>query len=607
MYCADVDFRPAVLVIAASLVSFGVWSLLPSLVAIVLAIVTRRVIASLGVSVVVGAGMLAMTPVASLPYENVAAEKAVAVTAAAVGAAQLSTLPASSLPVDRASAVGAADLLVPADQNPGWRWLNILWYEMWLSVFDASHVSVLKFSLLLGAMIGVLEASRAVRRLIAFLGQRVRGRRGGQTMVASLGLVIFFDDYANTLLLGGTMRRVCDTLRISRAKLAYLVDSTAAPVAGLALVSTWVATEISLIEKGLPEPAKSQAFGLFLESILYRFYPLFALALVFLIARTGRDFGAMREAEVNCLRGETPGSEVSGQDEQGASEAAGAPTAGLAVWAASLTPILICVAVIAAVLVATGRQAVLEDQGGIPSGLQGWGVVLGNADSYQALVWGGAAGLATAIACGFAMAPQLETLPSLLWGAVRGAWQILPAMVVLWFAWALSAMTDDGYLNTGNYLGGVLESSLPAWTLPTVVFVVSGLVAFSTGTSWGTMALLTPLAVKLSVQMAGGEIDSSLVLATTGSVLAGAIWGDHCSPISDTTVLSSRACGCDHVLHVRTQLPYAMLAGGVAIGLGTLPVALGLPWWLLLVAGVGVLSVAVRFFGQPAEESRLSG
>lgn len=517
------------------------------MVAIVLAIVTRRVVASLGLAVAVGAALLAW----KLPR---------------------------------------------ADDEPDGHVIvrtgRFLWQHIEQSLFDADHVSVLQFSLLLGAMIGVLEASHSMQTLMRQLAARARGRRGGQTLVASLGLGIFFDDYANTLLLGGTMRSVCDTLRISRAKLAYLVDSTAAPVAGLALVSTWVATEVSLIGEGLPEGSTVSAFELFVQSIAYRFYPVFALVLVFIIARTGRDFGPMLRAERAAI----------GQSVQSTARVVGDGRSSRWLWFAALFPVLVCVATVAGVLVFTGMAAMLTQPGQRPTGLQGWGEILGNANSYRALTAGGKVGLAAALVMGFLSHPQIATLRSLIIGAFRGAWQIMPAMVVLWLAWALTSMTAEDQLNTGGYLGEVLSDRLPAVLLPTLVFLVASLVAFSTGTSWGTMALLTPLAVQLGFRMSGADPLDSLVAATTGSVLAGAIFGDHCSPISDTTVLSSRACGCDHVEHVRTQMPYAMLAGAVAILLGTLPAAWGLSPWISIVLGAVVLYGIVRVLGRQVEE-----
>ena len=179
---------------------------------------------------------------------------------------------------------------------------------------------------------------------------------------------------------------------------------------------------------------------------------------------------------------------------------------------------------------------------------------------------------------------------------------MLPAMVILWFAWSLSAMTEKTSLDTGGYLASLLSDQISATWLPSLVFLLSALMAFSTGTSWGTMGILTPLSVGLSIEMIGLESDvinnSPILFSTAGAVLAGAIFGDHCSPISDTTVLSSRASGCDHLAHVKTQMPYAMLVGLICILFGTIPAAYGLSPWICLVMGAIVIIASVRFLGR---------
>jgi len=185
---------------------------------------------------------------------------------------------------------------------------------------------------------------------------------------------------------------------------------------------------------------------------------------------------------------------------------------------------------------------------------------------------------------------------------------MFPALAILWLAWSLSAVTGNEQLGTGTYLGDLIKQGVTPALMPTVVFVLAGFVAFSTGTSWGTMLILTPLSIEVTYRMlAAGQSPvepmNTLMLATVGSVLAGAVFGDHCSPISDTTVLSSQASGCDHVAHVWTQMPYALLCGGVAILCGTLPVGMGVSVWLLLPLGVIVLLAFLFFFGNRIEDS----
>ncbi|TWT53005.1 Malate-2H(+)/Na(+)-lactate antiporter [Rubripirellula amarantea] len=523
--------------------SGGSESLLPPLVAIVLAIATRRVVLPLASGVFVGSLLLARK-----------------------------------------------------NSAPWWDSFSVFYESMWVSVFSTTHLQALLFSVLLGAMVGVLEAGGGMQCLIAKLSGRIRTRRGGQCLIAASGLAVFFDDYANTLLVGGTMRSTADKFGISREKLAYLVDSTAAPVAGLSVVSTWAMIEISYIADGLRiagVPEGTAAFEMFLQSIAYRFYPWLALAMVFIIAWTGRDFAGMAKAEKASLaiRDQT-------SDESSGERVTSYPRL---LWLAAVLPVCGCVASVLIVLVVTGIEGADVDRNGTSGWLKTVSDVLGEGDSYLALIVGGAVGLVLA----FGLHRIIGWISYRILGmaVLRGASQMMPAMLILWFAWALSAMTEPDKLDTGGYLAAVLSERLDPQLLPTVVFMIAGAMAFATGTSWGTMGILTPLSVALAIRLdpvsgPGGAI----ALSTCGAVLAGAIFGDHCSPISDTTVLSSRASGCDHLAHVRTQFPYALLVGIVCVAAGTIPSALNVSPWVCLAMGVIMLLTLVRLLGKaPAE------
>lgn len=540
------------------------------------------------------------------------------------------------LPLTAGVALGC--LLVVKDGEPWYQSLITFYETIEWTITDANHLRALQFSLLLGAMVGVLEIGGAMASFIAGLAKRIKGRRGAQSLVALSGLAIFFDDYANTLLVGGTMRSTTDRFKVSRSKLAYLVDSTAAPVAGLSLISTWAVTEIMYMEDGLKDAGvegTSAGFQLFLESIPYRFYPWLALVMVFLIALTGRDYGPMKAAE------EKAAGDRADDDQDGKQQASDASKSSVASsqstsefhrglkeiyaavaqtekpqqliahqgtgvsWVPTLIPVIVCILSVIGVMVYTGYQQVGLQPEEL-SMLRYIGALLNECDSYLALVVGG--GVGWLVALGTHLAAWSCPTKRLLFGSLRGAAQMLPAMAILWLAWSLSRLTESQYLDTGGYLASILNDSLNANLLPSVVFVVAGLVAFSTGTSWGTMAILTPLSVSLAIQMqqaAGSGLDPSgaICVATAGSVLAGAIFGDHCSPISDTTVLSSRASGCDHVAHVRTQLPYALTVAAVSIVLGTVPAAFGVSPWLLLMLSSVTLWGVVRYFGRTTDET----
>lgn len=474
------------------------------------------------------------------------------------------------------------------------------------SILGRDHLMVLGFSLMLGGMVGVLERCGGMVAVIDRLSGRLKSRDSSmhplairnraQRLIAATGLVIFFDDYANTLLVGGTMRTTADRYRVSREKLAYLVDSTSAPIAGLSVISTWAAIEMSYMADGLRSAgieSDSAAFDLFLRSIPFRFYPILALVMVGIVVWTGRDFGTMRRAEQDRWD-QAPDSNFVSSD---------SPVQSKRLHWAAIIPILSCLIAVLATLFWTGLGGDAEAGGDeAKTGLiLRWMGILGDGDPYLALVYGGGIGLC------------LAAVLHRLWGdvawekigssALAGSWQMMPAMVILWLAWALTDMTDQ--LRTGQYLATLLSTGVPVVALPSVVFLVAGGVAFATGTSWGTMGLLTPLAVRLSIEIADHSgldamaiVQQPIVLATSGAVLAGAIFGDHCSPISDTTVLSSRSSGCDHLAHVRTQLPYATTVAVISVVLGTLPASYGFSPWLCLSLATATIFIVMRTFGQ---------
>ncbi len=634
---------------------YGWLSLLPPLVAIVLAIATKRVVLSLLVGIFAGGLVLSHGD----PFSAIA---------------------------------------------------GTLSEHLWPALADEDKLHVFAFTTLMGVMVGIISRAAGMRGLVDLLTPWARSRRGGQLTTWALGLFVFFDDYANTLLLGNTLRPLTDRLKISREKLAYLVDSTAAPVSGLALVSTWVAGEIGYIQDGLeklPAEVDWSALGLFLQSIPYRFYVLWALAMVPLVALLNRDFGPMWRAEQDALAG------VDASD-AGESLAHGPTDPGEhtpARWYNAVVPIMVTVAVILAIMYQTGRRAFPPDAD--PS----WMDVFGEADAYGSLLWGALAG--AVLAAVMVRVQGLLDAREIKAAAAAGGLMMAPALVILWLASALSTMTgnqpsaqdagelaarrtasvqravgawqatgnltwalqslrqspgdasqavaalvesgaspeelamglvrlgvpagqtidwlrragvsrsslsrlearlskvkpasDDGVrwradpypysgyrLYTGAYLTGLLKDRLPFAWFPTVIFVLSSAIAFATGTSWGTMGIVMPLAVPLVYQVGqatGVTLGSEhpVVLSVIGGVLAGAIFGDHCSPISDTTILSSQASGCDHVAHVWTQLPYALAVGILSVVLGTVPVAWGVP--VAVVLPLGVLAIVGLLYG----------
>ena len=470
---------------------------------------------------------------------------------------------------------------------------------------DPDHASIVLFTTILGGMVGVMARGGLSEGLVRGLAARVGGRRGGQTATAGLGTLIFFDDYANTLLVGTTMRPLTDRLRISREKLAYLVDSTAAPVATLAVVSTWVGFEVGLIQDAMAALGDTgdSAYGLFLRTLPYGFYPWLTLLMVWLVAGTGRDFGPMARAEARAagtgavLRpGARPASDTLGREAPAAAEAA-APVHPLP----ALLPVVAVIATTELGLWLDGRAAVLA-AGGRDPGLR---EVLGAANSFAVLMWAALVGSLVAVVVTVGM--RRLDLSGAVDGFVDGCRAMLIAVTILLLAWSLSAVCAD--LSTAPYLVDLCRGALSARVLPAVTFLLAAAVSFATGTSWGTMAILMPLVYPLAAVLPGAEglaagTAAGIHLASVGAVLAGAVFGDHCSPISDTTIMSSLASGSDHIDHVRTQLPYALLVGGVALACGYLPVGWGLaPWWSLLM-GAAVVVAAVLVLGRKPDGER---
>lgn len=472
---------------------------------------------------------------------------------------------------------------------------------------DPDHAAIVIFSLLLGGMVGLMSRTGGTRAIVNAVTPLATSRRRGQFATWLAGIAIFFDDYANTLIVGNTMRPLTDRLKVSREKLAYIVDSTAAPVSVLVFVSTWVGFEIGLIGDGLRFAAQQQVgnpelvadlqsaspFNVFIHTIPYLFYPLFAILMVGLLVWTKRDFGPMLAAERRAASGGglfRPGAQLAADT---STELAEAPDGTPLRWWNGALPVLTVVVTVIAGLLYTGYQGLGE---GEPATLS---TILGNADPFNTLLWGSLLGCLMGI--GLAVGQRILTLPEAITAWLGGLRAMMLAMIILVLAWSLGEVTTS--LNAAGFLASALSDRMPMHLLPVAVFVVAAMISFATGTSWGTMGILLPLAIPLAVALGGGTgfqggAHYTVLLGSISSVMAGSIFGDHCSPISDTTVLSSMASGCDHVDHVRTQLPYALVIAVVGMGVGDIPTAYGLPPWIALLIGAGLIWGVVMVVGR---------
>ncbi|NCF14581.1 MAG: Na+/H+ antiporter NhaC family protein [Gammaproteobacteria bacterium] len=461
------------------------------------------------------------------------------------------------------------------------------------AIADFDRASIILFTMMIGGMVGIITRNGGMASIVRSIVSRAKTAVGGQVAVWLMGLMIFFDDYSNTLVVGNTARSLTDHLKISREKLAYIVDSTAAPVACIALITTWIGYQIGLIDQALAsidELAHIQAYTVFIHSIPYSFYPILAIVFVLMISASGLDFGPMYKAETRARNGtvkpesgeELPaiqGDELEPKDK-----------IPLRAFNAFVPIIALVVALLVSLYVLGEGDSLVA--------------ILETTSPYQAMMYSSFVGVlvAATLSIGQGILSVHETVDA-WYGGLRAT---LFGMIILVLAWSLSDLTAT--LNTASYLVTLLAGSLPVALIPAIVFILAAITAFTTGTSWGTMAILMPLIIPLAwaVMTVNGIADPGgmhILYSSVACCLAGAVWGDHCSPISDTTVLSSVASGCDHIEHVRTQLPYALLVGLAALLLGTIPGGFGMPPWISIVVGIAILAGILRTFGKRAEAS----
>ncbi len=455
------------------------------------------------------------------------------------------------------------------------------------SLFDADHVTIVVFTMMIGGMVRIITANGGMQGVVNWLSRRARGPRSGQLMTFFMDLCIFFDDYSNTLVVGNTMRPIADKLKVSREKLAYIVDSTSAPVVAVAFVTTWIGAELSYIQDGISAIGlNASAYSVFFHSLAYSFYPFLTLGFVLMIILSGRDFGPMLTAERKARQTSLMEMEMMNS------------VAKPAHILDALIPLLVLIFGTIIGLIATGYDASVWQSGtGFFSKLS---ATIGAANSYKALLWASLASLLTAIVVTL-LRGSLE-FGKVMEEMVEGFKSMFNAVLILTMAWSIALVTKD--MHTAEFVSQLLvQWSLSPMVVPVLTFVLAALIGFSTGTSWGTMAILYPLILPASwllCQEQGLSVDATMPLFynVVASVLAGSVMGDHCSPISDTTIMSSLASSCNHLQHVKTQMPYALTVGGVAVLLGVLPTALGLPSWVAFLSAFVVLGLIVRLVGK---------
>ena len=464
---------------------------------------------------------------------------------------------------------------------------------------STDHVSIVIFTLLLGGMVGITSRMGGMQGIVNRVSRLATTPKRGQLTTWFLGILIFFDDYTNTLIVGTSMRPLTDRLRISREKLSYIVDSTAAPVTVLAVITSWIGFQISLIGQSFVALGVDRnPFGTFISAIPYNFYPIFAVLFVLIIVLSGRDYSLMYKAERRARKTGRLSSDaavpISDMDAESISAAPDATPRFLN----GVLPIATVIIVTVAGLIVTGRTSLAAE------GITGAGLldIIKESDSFKALLWGSFSGCL--IAMTLALGQRLLNLTQTVMALVNGVKSMVPAMIILVLAWCIGKVCSE--IRTADYLVHHLSGLISPQFLPMLVFLLAVGISFSTGTSWGTMSILTPIVIPLVYGTLAGEAGDSAILdrvlySSIAAILAGAVFGDHCSPISDTTIMSSMASGADHVDHVRTQLPYALTVGFASVVFGYLLLAAGLPVLLSLACGTAFLLAYVRFAGKPVD------
>ncbi|MFA9397528.1 MAG: Na+/H+ antiporter NhaC family protein [Clostridiaceae bacterium] len=534
----------------ANAVKFGIVTLLPPLVAIVLAFITKNVVLSLFIGVLTGTFLL------SLDGFNVF------------------------------SALLNGFLMV-IDKILG-------------SLSDPWNAGIILQCLTIGGLIALISKMGGAKAIAESLSKKAKSPTSAQIITWVLGLLVFFDDYANSLIVGPIMRPVTDKLRISREKLAFVVDATAAPVAGIALISTWVGYEIGLIKDGYAGIGQDvNSYGVFVSTIPFRFYNILILGFIVMSALMLREFGPMYKAEVRARKyGKVL---ADGAQPMVSHETTGlepAENIKLSIWNAIIP---IGVLIIGAFLgfYFNGYNAIMggEDTAIINivanHNLSFTSIreCFGASDASVVLFQSSLFACIVAIIMG--MFQKIFTLKEGIDTWVQGLKSLMITGVILLLAWSLSSVIKE--LGTADYLVEVLRNSIPQFLLPAIIFILGAIISFATGTSYGTMGILMPLAIPLAY---GISPDNGYVVMCISAVLTGAIFGDHCSPISDTTILSSMGSACDHLDHTKTQIWYALTVAVVTVVFGYIPVGLGFPVYIVLPLDFVIIYLILRIFGK---------
>lgn len=532
---------------------FGLWTILPPIIAIALAFITKNVVISLFIGTLSGCFLLQI--IGSNPF--------MAIIQAFLDFVQ--------------------------------RALN--------SLADPWNAGIVLQVMVIGGVISLVSKMGGAKAIAESLAKKAKTPRSAQLITWFLGVLVFFDDYANSLIVGPIMKPVADKMKISRERLSFIIDATAAPIAGIMIVSTWIGLEVGLIKDGFTLIGQEvDAFGVFLSTIPYRLYNILILIFVVATSLLLRDFGPMRKAEINARKGYiSDASKEITLDKDVEDEMAPKEGVKLSVWNA-IIPIgaLMISALISFyysgyTAIMGGEDVVLQNlMTTSPASFTAIREAFSASDASVALFQ--SALFASIVAIFMAVCKKIFTFSEAVEVWIDGMKGLIITGVILILAWSLSSVIKE--LGTAAYLVKLLSSSIPQFLLPSIIFILGAVISFATGTAYGTMGILMPLAIPLSYSISP---EMGYVIVGTSAVLTGAIFGDHCSPISDTTIMSSMGAGCDHISHVRTQMPYALSVAAITILFGYIPVGLGLSIWLVLPLAIAAIFALVYFVGKPVD------
>ncbi|MCU9816423.1 Na+/H+ antiporter NhaC family protein [Paraclostridium sp. AKS73] len=471
-------------------------------------------------------------------------------------------------------------------------------YRALNSLADPWNAGIILQVLAIGGVIHLVAKMGGAKAIAISLADKAKSSKGTQIITWFLGLLVFFDDYANSLIVGPIMRPVSDKMNISRERLAFIIDATAAPIAGLAIISTWIGLEVGLINDAFSGIGlNNDAFGIFLQTIPYRFYNILILAFVIITIILAKDFGPMRKAEIKAKQSDFNNLDTKHNDSiQSELE----PKVGvkLSIWNA-IIPIGTLIVTSLIFFYYSGYTSIVNGDNIELQNLMvksPWSFLsikeaFSSADASVALFQ--SAIISSIVAILMAVSKKIFKVSEAIEIWIDGMKSLLMTAVILILAWSLSSVIKD--LGTAKFLVTLLSGSMPAFLLPSVIFILGSIISFSTGTAYGTMGILMPLAIPLAHSI---NPDISFIVISTSAVLTGAIFGDHCSPISDTTILSSMGAGCNHIDHVKTQMPYALFVASITVLFGYIPAGLGISIYIVIPISIIAIFIGVQLFGK---------